>query len=506
MSKKLFVKNSIIMIALSIIQRVFGVVQTMLLARWLGPGGFGDFTAINNTAQSGAGMVRLGLDAAIHVNIAQKDVENETKGAILAGGFIIMFGLSFIGALFAIYASHWLAANVFGYPGLAKWFGVAAMLLLLNNMIQFSYVGLAGLQSFKKYAIVMSVLAFLSLGAVVLGAYFGRVTGVLVALVIIKAITMLALLLVLKQEVTHKGITLGLNRIFNVCKDLLKVGLPFYLTGLLAIPVNYWMQGALSKNVGIDALGFWRVISTVTAIVSFLPTSIGGVTVSALARVNKENSISDQKAFFSLAILNLRIIWSVSLIISLATCIVVPYIIQLLFGNKYSGAIDSAKIAVITPVSIVVVGAISNILFAQKKVLLLFCMLSMQSILFAVSGYFMTAIWGLKGYVLAELISYSVVGLIAASVVYFSAKKRKYDCQNLHYLLVPYFIIVVLVIVVIPYLTKFLFPAVLTFIIGMVIVILYLKILQKSEKEFMLLKIMNILRNNIFYGEKNDRI
>ena len=137
-----------------------------MLARVLGSANFGIYSIVVNTANSAYGLVRLGVDAAIHVHTAEHHSDAETrnaKGQMLGAGLILLSGAGIIGAMICLMFAQWIATEIYGQPELVQWIRLAAILVFFQCLSQFCYASLAGLHRFNEYAKVMILSAFLNI-------------------------------------------------------------------------------------------------------------------------------------------------------------------------------------------------------------------------------------------------------------------------------------------------------------------------------------------------------
>ena len=184
-------------------------------------------------------------------------------------------------------------------------------------------------------------------------------------------------------------------------RSLISTGLPFYGAGLLAIPVSYYLQGDLGRTIGLDALGQLRVVVSITAMISFLPTSIAAVMVSHLAR----ESGSDYASFVKKTLANMKFVWIFVLFSGVATFSIMPILIDMLFGGSYAGAIVPASAALISAVLACVLGVVSNVVLSRKRLLVTFSYSFLQAVTFLAIGLLIIPSMGLTGYFFAEGVS-----------------------------------------------------------------------------------------------------
>src|SRR5438552_290504 len=88
-----YVQGAGALTAQAVIQRLLGMITSIVLARSLGAGGFGTYSAVINTASSAYGLVSFGVDAAVHVFTADRPDQQAAstgKAEILGAGLLLL--------------------------------------------------------------------------------------------------------------------------------------------------------------------------------------------------------------------------------------------------------------------------------------------------------------------------------------------------------------------------------------------------------------------------------
>lgn len=417
-----YVRNIAALIGQSTVQRLLGMLTTVVLARVLGVAGFGAYSVVINTASSAYGMVRLGVDASIHVHTAEADQgENsrQDKGDMLGAGLLLLTGSGVLGAAACLLLSDWLAKSVYGQPELSHWIAFAAGLVLLQCVSQFCYATLVGLHQFVTYSWVMFLSAVISTLAVSICAYFLGISGALAGMLVAQAVTVFLLARSARGALHTNEIILRLCAVKQWVYRHLRLGFPFYAAGLLSVPVALYLQGILSRHAGLEALGELRVITAILSLISFIPTAASSAMVSLLTR----SSTSDYSSFIQQALLHIKYIWLFAVFSGLGVFLVLPLIIKLLFGEAYMGAVAPASYAILTTIIACVLGFSGNIIFARRRVGLILAQTACQVTVFAGVASILIPTMGLSGYFAAEFSGY----LAAILFIYFTVvswKKR----------------------------------------------------------------------------------
>ncbi len=398
------------------------MLTTVVLARVLGVASFGAYSAIINTANSAYGMVRLGVDASIHVHTAEADQgENsrQDKGDMLGAGLLLLLVSGAVGAAVCLLLSDWLAKTVYGQPELSHWMAFAAGLVLLQCVSQFCYASLVGLHQFVTYSWVMFFSAVISTLAVSIGAYFLGTSGALAGMLVAQAVTVFLLARLARGALHAQDILLHFGAVKKWAYRHLRFGFPFYAAGLLSVPVVLYLQGMLSRHSGLEALGELRVITAILSLISFIPAAASSAMVSLLTRSSTSNYLS----FIQQSLLHIKYIWIFAVFSGLGVFLVLPLIVKLLFGGAYMGVMAPMSYAIMSTIFSCVLGFVGNIIFARRRVGLLLAQTICQFAVFAGVASMLIPKMGLRGYLAAELSGF----LAAILFIYYIAlpwKKR----------------------------------------------------------------------------------
>jgi O-antigen/teichoic acid export membrane protein len=410
-----YARNVGMLVGQSLVQRVLGMVTTVILARLLGAAGFGAYSVVMATSNSAYGLVRLGVDGAIHVHTAEGFVDEAGRRRmeeLLAAGCLLLLAAGGIGALACFLFAEPLASAIYGKPELAAWIRVAGVAVFLQSVSQFFYATLAGLHRFPEYSAIMVATAVTNLAAISIGALAFGLAGAVAGLVGAQALSVLWLGIVTRKAMRNEQLRLAFSNLFDRARSLIRLGLPLYISGMVGIPAAYLLQGMLVRSAGLEELGYLRAIMGIVAIVAFAPSSAAGAMISMFARAR---SAGDGALAFRI-VQNIRIIMMFALVMTTGVSVLMPWLIPLLFGDKYLAATGAASVALVTAVLTAVNGVISNALLSSRKVVLLFATTATQALVFVVFGAFLIPEYGLIGYVTAELSGY-LVSLTAVLVV-----------------------------------------------------------------------------------------
>lgn len=409
-----YARNVGLLVGQSFIQRLLGMATTVVLARFLGATGLGAYSVVMTTSTSAYGLVRLGVDGAIHVHTAEgfaDEAGRRKMEELLAAACLLLVAAGGVGGLTCLAFANPLARAIYGEPELATWIRVAGIAVFLQAVSQFFYATLAGLHRFAEYSVVMVATAIANLGLIAGGALAFGLAGAVAGLLGAQALSVLWLGLVVRRAFRKAEVRLVFRNTVDRAASLLRLGMPVYLAGLIVIPAIYILQGMLVRNTSLEQLGYLRAITGIVAIVAFAPTSAAAAMISMFAR---ERTDVDGALAFRI-VQNVRMILMFGLVMATGLTVLLPWLLPLLFGDQYSAATGPASLALVTAVLSATYGVISNALLSARKVAMLFAATCLQTAAFVGSGAVLIPAFGLTGYVAAELVGYAAC--LAAALV-----------------------------------------------------------------------------------------
>ncbi len=420
----------------AIISRFLGLITTVLLARFLGPTALGIFSAVQVTANTMHGLGHLGVTSTILVVTASEDKSHQgIIGDLLGVGLLIISITACTCAMVTMYASSWLAQTLFKDPDLGSWILWATPLVLLEFLRQYCFFSLSGLHASKKYAFIMTIGSIIMLLMIIAALFIDGLISVIIVTILVQTGISIALLRAVMSELKNRKIILKLKKYISAIKEILHIGLPFYLSGLIAIPVGYYLMAYLSQQNGIDALGQLRVITTLTALITFLPSNITAATVANLASHHSQGE-KGRHSFLRLSLLKVKLLWLFCLGMSMLMYSVIPFIILFLFGHEYEDVVYNTGIGFMVASLITVANLSEKIYFAARRSKIIFLQVTTVSMIFLILGLYLVPSYALMGYLLSQLIAYAIIILLALILLRNYLFNNGYKINDLFLLLI----------------------------------------------------------------------
>ena len=326
------------------IGRVFGFVSNLLLSRWLGPTELGLFNLVSTTVQTSETLARCGADYALNFELGGQPEATKTEyGIRLARGLNQLCCLTT--ALICLGIALWVWWGQGLFP-----IALASSQRMFMSCLLVMMVALEGssaaawevlLVGHKTAALALRQGLFFPLRLLFAagGALFWGVSGAMAGWIFVSLI-----------QCTWLKITLGSlwsplqisPFLWSSVKQLLRRGLPFYASNLLASMAFYPLLLKVSSGSGLEEVGYLRVGQILQQLFSFLPATLVPV---LFLRLRGESSFADQVSVIEKP---LRLIWLILLQVLLLYCVSDTFIIVWLFGADYGAALAPTRLLLIT--------------------------------------------------------------------------------------------------------------------------------------------------------------
>jgi len=325
-----------------VLSTIILAVSSILVARFLGPTLYGQYTLALVTPQLLFLFTDLGISQGIIKFTASLHVRGKLKHAIkvVKYGFIIRLSTGIIiSALNFIFADSF-ATILLQRPELTFYVRITSISILFQaiySTVNSTFVGLdkteynaflTNLQAASK-ALISIVLVVLGFG--IYGAIIGHIIGYVTA----TASGMLLLMVILRRLLQHESRVIdNSDNSKSGIKNLLQYGLPLYLSILLTGFVPLYQNIILAFFANDIDIGNYRAAINFTTLLTMFSIPI---TTALLPAFSKLNSTRDSKlgTFFELAN---RYTSIVVIPLTLVMIIFSKEIVELIYGSNYTSA------------------------------------------------------------------------------------------------------------------------------------------------------------------------
>jgi O-antigen/teichoic acid export membrane protein len=281
-----FAKGMIWVVTGSSVRQGANFVAGIILARMLGITDFGKLAVIQSTVLmlTGFGQAGIGLSSTKYI-ASTRSTDPQRAGRII--GFtlsfitLMAFAIVLIIILFSASIASWIS------PGSKISYELKIsccwIMFELVNWVQLSL--LAGLESFNRSAYINLWQAIFLLPTIIVGAYFYKLSGTIIAFSVISMIGCISGHFYLKKECTSFDIKICFRNSWQE-RVIFKMSVMVWLSGI-AMNVTNWLVGILlvRQQSGLLEFALFSAAQRLQNIVIFIPSRIYQVSVPILSNL-----------------------------------------------------------------------------------------------------------------------------------------------------------------------------------------------------------------------------
>lgn len=328
---------------------------TIILARYWGKTGYGQYGIIIATAMFFSEFAGIGLGITATKYISQHRISDPSFVGRLLGSLIIIGTISALlfSLLFFIF-SPLISSYYLNSPNLLDEVRISALLLFVNALNGLFTSILSGFEKFRDIAIINLIRAMLAVPLFFLAVYWLDLRGAIYALIILGFIMLILQWIFLEKTVKFFNLKIYWNIDLKAVERIFKFGITMFVTGLL-VSIAIWLSNVITAHQikGIGEVGVINVANQWRSVLVFLPSVVVQVLLPLLSANLEEEQISD---FNSIINLSLNVIILALFPICAGLMIFAPFIISW-YGPTFAngeialvGIILSCLIAGITSV------------------------------------------------------------------------------------------------------------------------------------------------------------
>ncbi len=327
-SNSLYLKNALILLLDSVIKILAGFILTVLIARFFGPGKFGDINYVLAVVEILQIFVLFGFDDIVLRDLGQKNVAD----------YIILGSAIILRVLFAA------IAYVVGIILFVFFFGKSFLPLYLILGLQLFFYVLYILKpwfqihSLNKYVAISSQICFWVMAAAkVLVIVFNIENLKIYASAIALSVFCEVLCLYVFHAKYGHGVTTW-KADSSYQKRLLSDSLPVVFQSFAIIIYMKTDQLMIGKMLNSEELGIYSIAVTISQVVYFLPGTLINAFYPKIAEKarNKQPYEDDVSTLGAVLIIPF-------ILFALCCTFIIPYFIPLIFGEAYAEAGDVIK-------------------------------------------------------------------------------------------------------------------------------------------------------------------
>lgn len=308
------------------------LIAFIIVARIIGKEEYGKIGVLRSTITmfmvfSSAGM---GLTAARYVAYFRNSNREKAYQIHRASNQVaLIFGLLISGVVFVF--NHQISKSSFGTDDLSFALKLTVVALFFSTVASAQSGTLTGFEDFKKLGINNLVYGFIQFFLLIIGAYFWKSDGVILAL----GISALCFV-VLNQISINKsfGSTFKNTRFFTpeIRSIFAKFSLPAMLSTIVAMPVIWLAKALLVRTNGFGEMAVFDVSEQWYMMVLFIPGSIGTIILPMLSNTLSEGS---EKQYNKLLKINLLVNCAIVTAIAIVIIFLAPFILKL-YGRTFT--------------------------------------------------------------------------------------------------------------------------------------------------------------------------
>ncbi len=328
------------------ISRGMMLLASILVARFLGKFGYGEFGMIRSTVGMLGILAGFGMGLTATKFLAELKESDPVRAgrivgltwncALISSGLICLIMVIFAGPI---------AEHTLNNKSLAAALRVGTLLLLIGALNGVQTGALAGFEAFKGIAKVNFIVGIASFPILTAGAYLGGVMGALIGLAINLALHWFLNHLLLKKEFAKHNITPVYSGWREERNVLWKYSVPAVVSGMMVAPILWLGKSVLANQPeGYGELGVFTLAETWRTLIIVGCGMIGRASFPVMAQLYGEGKHSAfKKALFAQLIINATIVCSFTMVVILSA-----HWIEKAYGDDFK---NSATVIIIVLLS-----------------------------------------------------------------------------------------------------------------------------------------------------------
>jgi O-antigen/teichoic acid export membrane protein len=401
----IYIKNTIILLSDNIIKIICGFIISIFIARYFGPGRFGQINYVVAFIGILQVFVLFGFEG-----IVLKDIglglypESRIMGTVIKTRLLLALIVFSIGsAIFYFYFDKSLLLIYFIL-------GIQLFVCSLHIFKQWYQI-----KSLNKYTVIASQISFITVFILKIALIILSKDVIWYAYILTLGSIIEAILLFFFFKKNAKGVVIEKLDISYV-KHLLKLSLPLLFQNFAIVIYMKIDQIMIGKMLSAYELGLYSISVTISELVYFIPMAISNAVYPKIAQAKKDGK-DYETLLVKLGSLNI----SICLLFAIICTLFAPFLITTLYGEAYSAAGNVIQIHSWAGVFVAIgVSHGSFIIFNNMQTYSLIGTV-FAAIINIVGNFIYIPMWGINGAAITTILSY----FFSAYFFYFLIKDKR---------------------------------------------------------------------------------
>jgi len=389
----------------------------ILIANLLGREVFGQYGMIQSTLTTFVGVAQAAGGITATKYVAEfRSHDKEKAGRVLGLCAATTIATGCISTLLIFLCAPWLAHNTLKAAALQRPLQIAAAVVFFTVVNAFQTGALAGLESYKQWAIANGLQGPFQFGICVFSTWRWGLQGAVAGLLVSSAVRWLILHIAMKWEANKQGITLRFSGFWQERAIFMKFALPAALSGLSAAPAIWLGNTFLVRQAGgYSQMALFSAALNLKNVVIFLPILLNNVGTSLL---NNQRGQKDRLSYRKVFWTNMVLTGSAALLGAVIIGAFGPHLLRL-YGKTFPEGQGILTLLLCAAILEVLAMASYQIIQSEEKMWLsLLGVMLPRDLALVFLAYRLTPLYGAVGLGLAHLIAWILCSTVIFSVVF----------------------------------------------------------------------------------------
>jgi O-antigen/teichoic acid export membrane protein len=381
----------------------------ILIANLLGREVFGQYGMIQSTLTTFVGVAQAAGGITATKYVAEfRSHDKEKAGRVLGLCAATTIATGCISTLLIFLCAPWLAHNTLKAAALQRPLQIAAAVVFFTVVNAFQTGALAGLESYKQWAIANGLQGPFQFGICVFSTWRWGLQGAVAGLLVSSAVRWLILHIAMKWEANKQGITLRFSGFWQERAIFMKFALPAALSGLSAAPAIWLGNTFLVRQAGgYSQMALFSAALNLKNVVIFLPILLNN-------QRGQKDRLSYRKVFWT----NMVLTGSAALLGAVIIGAFGPHLLRL-YGKTFPEGQGILTLLLCAAILEVLAMASYQIIQSEEKMWLsLLGVMLPRDLALVFLAYRLTPLYGAVGLGLAHLIAWILCSTVIFSVVF----------------------------------------------------------------------------------------